>query len=70
MPLDLTPAEIEVIEKLCEGWSMQQIAHKLCKAQGTLETRVAHARRRNEIASTLYLCVLWATRGNVSPAKS
>lgn len=59
MSLDLTPKQMLYMDKLCQGWNAPQIAHKLKISHRTVETQMALARERNDVSTTLHLCVLW-----------
>ena len=61
-PLMLSPLEIEVIDQLCKGQAIKQIAYSLGMSIKGIDQRLAAARKRNDVSTTLYLCVLWATR--------
>ena len=59
---ELTPLEIEVVDQLCKGQLIKQVAYSLGISVDAIDQRLKKARTRNEVSTTLYLCVLWATR--------
>ena len=59
MTLDLTPTQQIYLDRLCEGWNCEQIAHNLGVSNKTVSSQLAYARERNDISTTHHLCALW-----------
>ena len=62
-PLMLNPLEIEVVDQLCKGRLIKQVAYSLGLSVDAIDQRLKKARNRNDVSTTLYLCVLWTKIG-------
>lgn len=57
---DLTPAQCCVLQFLCKGWTMPEIAVHMKISPKTVHTQLERARDRMEARSTLQAALMWA----------
>jgi DNA-binding NarL/FixJ family response regulator len=68
--IQLHEAEIQVIEELCAGKAIKEIAYDLNKTARTVEDQIYKAKKRNGCRSTIHLCILWSKQNyKAEPAK-
>lgn len=65
--MDLTKRQIEIVSRLADGMTAEDVAASYCRSVHTVRTQVKHACQRTNTRNTAHLIAIAISRGWIAP---